>query len=479
MKNVKRFLDFVVAFILVMVVLCSVSFASEIKYTENLIPIMTSNTAPSGVASASSIFSSTYPAWKAFNHTFNSSSDAWASNSESGQLEYNFLDAKCISKYTITSRKPVYAIGELPKNWTFEGWDDQLKKWVVLDIRQNITDWIVGVKKEFTISNTTYYNKYRINITANGGTGVVVIGELEMMESIILENITPTNLTATTDNAEVDLSWDSIIDASSYNIKRSTVAGGPYTTIATISETTYTDTTAVNGNTYYYVVSAVSSSNVESANSDEVSAIYINPAVNLEVTSVDKANVGDEITANILIHNAVNICAEDIKIAFDTSKLEFISAEGADGIKIYKEDDLTDGIRRYITASLGKANAANGDKTLLKLTFKAKVSGEAKIDITNGRIADNATLEKDIEEENCGEKIILIEGNLKDVNRSGQFTLLDLGINAWYFGDAAADTDTSKYDTDVVKNGIIDDDDLTEIVKQILNNSNYPAATKG
>lgn len=153
--------------------------------------------------------------------------------------------------------------------------------------------------------------------------------------------------------------------------------------------------------------------------------------------------------------------------------MEFIRAEGADGIKIYKEINLADGIRRYITASLGNSNAANGDKILFKLIFKAKASGEAKIDITNGRIADNDNLEMDVEEENCGEKTILIE-NLKDVNGSGEFTLLDLGIAAWYFGYAVEDTDTSKYDADVVENGIIDDDDLTEIVRQILNNSNYP-----
>ncbi|QNU67680.1 hypothetical protein EHE19_004195 [Ruminiclostridium herbifermentans] len=296
---------------------------------------------------------------------------------------------------------------------------------------------------------------------------------LSSLEEYTPEYPAPENLTAISGHGKVNLSWAASEGALSYNIKRSSEAGGPYTTIATGSAITYTDTTAVNGNTYYYVVSAVSYSNVESANSNEVSVTLPNIEETLEVVSVDKAKVGDEITADIVIHNSTNICAEDIKIAFDTSKLEFISAEGADGIKIYKEDNLTGGIRRYITASLGKANAANGDKILLKLTFKAKASGEAKIDIINGRIANNANLEKDIEEENCGEKTILIERNAYDVNRSGEFTLLDLGIAAWYFGDAAEDTDTSKYDADIVENGSIDDDDLTEIVRQILNNSNY------
>lgn len=285
----------------------------------------------------------------------------------------------------------------------------------------------------------------------------------------------PRNLTATPSNTKVDLSWDAVANATSYKVKRSEIAGGPYTTIATgITSTTYTDSTVTNGTTYHYVVSAVVSA-TESPNSPEASAKPINPDITLEVTSVDKAKVGDIITANIVIHNAINICAEDLKITYDTSILEFISGEGANGIKIYKEDDLAAGIKRYITASLGKENAANGDKILLNFTFKAKTIGEAKIDILTGRVADNATLEMDVANLNCSEKIILIEA--KDVNRTNEFTLLDLGIDAWYFGDIAANTDTTKYDTDVVLNGVIDDNDLTEIVNQILKNSNYPAPT--
>lgn len=192
--------------------------------------------------------------------------------------------------------------------------------------------------------------------------------------------------------------------------------------------------------------------------------------------SVDKAKVGDEITANIVIRNAINICAEDIKITYDTTLLEYIGPENADGMKIYKEADLGSGSMRFITASLGKANAANGDKILLKIKFKAKAAGQAKVDIVKGRIADNATVEMDVTDENCGEKIILIESP-KDVNRTGEFTLLDLGIDAWYFGDAASATDSTKYDADIVENGTIDDEDLMEIVNGILNNSNYPANT--
>lgn len=280
-----------------------------------------------------------------------------------------------------------------------------------------------------------------------------------------------TTLTAKKGNGKIELFWNAVPNAASYNIKKATASDGPYETIATSSAITYTDNAVSNGSSYYYAVTAVNA-NGEGKSSNIVAVIPENSDINLEVKSVDNALVGDEITANVVIHNAKTICAEDIRLTFDTDKLELVSAEGADGIKIFKEDNSAEGIRRYITASLGKANAANGDKVLLKLTFKAKAAGNARIDITNGRIADNATLEQDIEEKNCGEKLIFIKA-FKDVNRNGEFTLLDLAIDAWYYGDAAADTDTSKYDADVVENGKIDDDDLAEIVNQILSNKNY------
>lgn len=83
----------------------------------------------------------------------------------------------------------------------------------------------------------------------------------------------PTNLTATSGDSQVTLSWSAVTGATGYNVKRSTTAGGPYTTIATnVAGTSYLDTTVTNGTTYYYVVTAVDSSNNESANSNEASA---------------------------------------------------------------------------------------------------------------------------------------------------------------------------------------------------------------
>ena len=81
----------------------------------------------------------------------------------------------------------------------------------------------------------------------------------------------PAGLTATATSAtQASLSWNAVAGATSYNVKRSTASGGPYTTIASgLIETNYADAGLVVGLSYYYVVSAVAGA-TESLNSIEV-----------------------------------------------------------------------------------------------------------------------------------------------------------------------------------------------------------------
>ncbi|MFA9560474.1 right-handed parallel beta-helix repeat-containing protein [Evansella sp. AB-rgal1] len=81
----------------------------------------------------------------------------------------------------------------------------------------------------------------------------------------------PSGLVALAEDGKVTLSWNAVSSAHSYNVKRSTSSGGSYSVVATVSNTSYTNTSLTNGTTYYYVVSAVNS-NGESNNSTQVSA---------------------------------------------------------------------------------------------------------------------------------------------------------------------------------------------------------------
>jgi hypothetical protein len=81
----------------------------------------------------------------------------------------------------------------------------------------------------------------------------------------------PSGLTATPANARVTLAWTASPGATGYNVQRSTVSGGSFSSIATLAGITYTDTGLTNGMTYYYVVSATNSLG-QSGNSAQVDA---------------------------------------------------------------------------------------------------------------------------------------------------------------------------------------------------------------
>ncbi|RAU92957.1 hypothetical protein DQG13_26690 [Paenibacillus sp. YN15] len=127
--------------------------------------------------------------------------------------------------------------------------------------------------------------------TPSGGLGAIASftksGESGPAWNMSLDNIlvyhsllpkAPEGLTATGGNSKVELGWNSVTEATYYTVKRSLVSGNGYNVIAPqvaapqgVTAVTYTDTTAVNGTTYYYVVTATAPTG-ESAPSAEVSA---------------------------------------------------------------------------------------------------------------------------------------------------------------------------------------------------------------
>jgi hypothetical protein len=78
----------------------------------------------------------------------------------------------------------------------------------------------------------------------------------------------PTAVTAGSGDTSAVLNWGAVTGAVSYNIKRASVSGGPYTLVTNTTATSFTDTGLTNGATYYYVVTALSAA-TESLNSAE------------------------------------------------------------------------------------------------------------------------------------------------------------------------------------------------------------------
>ncbi|MGG4461741.1 discoidin domain-containing protein [Brevibacillus porteri] len=185
---VKKYGKQLLSFGLIIFILFSgqnVGFAED-EYSGDLIPAMTSNDSPSGLASASSEWSANHKAYRAFDDKDDTYGWGTAGGTIKGWLQYEFPEPKKISKYTVKSRD-VYK-GESPKDWTFEAFDGQ--EWIVLDTQTNQTGWATNYKRDYTFNNDNFYKQYRINITSNNGfSSFTVIEELEMMEKIG----TPTN----------------------------------------------------------------------------------------------------------------------------------------------------------------------------------------------------------------------------------------------------------------------------------------------
>lgn len=182
------------------------------SYSANLIPKMTSATAPSGKVEASSYYSSWYP-YTAFNQV--NTANGWMTlNDLNPWLSYEFPLPKIIAKYSLSSNSPT----RIPKDWTFEGWNGTT--WIVLDERVGVVDWITNTAKEFVFENTVAYSKYRINITqGNGGNGAyIAISGMQMMEVTVPKLISYPK-TLSSPSSEQDFINHGLDDISIINLK--------------------------------------------------------------------------------------------------------------------------------------------------------------------------------------------------------------------------------------------------------------------
>ncbi len=83
----------------------------------------------------------------------------------------------------------------------------------------------------------------------------------------------PTGLTVSPGSSKVYLKWDATSGATGYNVKRATISGGTYTTVASPTTNNYTDASVANCSTYFYVVSATNSVGASTNSSEQTATL--------------------------------------------------------------------------------------------------------------------------------------------------------------------------------------------------------------
>ena len=117
----------------------------------------------------------------------NTTETKWLTNHEVAawiQFDFSEDDAFVIDGYTITSAND--APDRTPKDWTLQGSNDDGANWDVLDTRTDMTGWSTFEKRSYTFTNTTAYKMYKLDVTANNGTGDLTgFSEMELLDGDI------------------------------------------------------------------------------------------------------------------------------------------------------------------------------------------------------------------------------------------------------------------------------------------------------
>jgi predicted RecA/RadA family phage recombinase len=156
----------------------------------DLVPTMTSATAPSGyTASASGDFGSGYEAWRAFDK---SNTTYWISDStpSGGSPEYVQIQlnaAGTAGSYTIRARDTGDA-GQTPGAWTLQG-SNNGSSWTTLDTRSGQT-FTNNEVKTYSIASPASYSYYRLSVTASPTAAVVVVAEITLLTVPVVNNMT-------------------------------------------------------------------------------------------------------------------------------------------------------------------------------------------------------------------------------------------------------------------------------------------------
>jgi hypothetical protein len=174
------------------------------------------------------------------------------------------------------------------------------------------------------------------------------------------------------------------LTATSYQVKRSTTSGGPYTTVGTSATTSYTDTSVTNGTIYYYVVAAVNTAGA-GANSNQAFAepgatpanvtIVVNPS---ETQTISPYIYGIDGNTNASIPNVPGVTIFRMGGNRWTAYNWTTNASNAGSDYLYESDNFLSAstIPGFAVYPSINANIAAGQATLFTIPIQGLVSAD-------------------------------------------------------------------------------------------------------
>jgi acetylxylan esterase len=139
--------------------------------------------------------------------------------------------------------------------------------------------WTQVGSTAFTIASTAYIG---LALTSHNNSSLctATFDNVTAPGWLISQALVPAELSGTTvSTGQINLVWNALTNATSYNVKRSTTNGGPYAIIASgVTATNFQDGGLAGGTMYYYVVSAVVSGS-ETPDSGQTATATMSPTV--------------------------------------------------------------------------------------------------------------------------------------------------------------------------------------------------------
>jgi hypothetical protein len=306
----------------------------------------------------------------------------------------------CSVVYTITPQSSsAFGANIALNNTGTTSWSSWTLQWIFAN-GQTISSLWNGVETQsgalVTVTNQSYNGSVAAggSVTNIGFNGNLVGGNAVPTAFAVNGNLcaplsgdpplAPTGLTAASGNQQTTLSWTPSLTATSYQVKRSTTSGGPYTTVGTSATTSFINTGLTNGTVYYYVVAAVNSAGAGTNSSqvfDEPGAvppnvtILVNPS---ETQTISPYIYGIDGTSNASIPNVPDVTIFRMGGNRWTAYNWTTNASNAGSDYLYESDNFLSSstIPGYAVYPTINANIAAGQATLFTIPIQGLVSAD-------------------------------------------------------------------------------------------------------